>query len=254
MNKKIHLVFLFFTVLYSAFVSSHDKISLQTTNNPPFNMSLAGKTYSKEDGIQGAVTEVLQEVFKRAGVPYQMTLRTPWKRGYDKALTRKGYGVFSADLTEEQKPLFKWVGPLVRNEWVILVSGKSKVKISTIADLKKYKVGSLNGSAITRHLITNGIEPITVPTDTRNAVKLARGKIDAWAVGYLPGLYHSVSKGLPMPKREFILAARTMYLALNKETDDATVQKLQAALDAMKEDGSYKEAFNRNLSAMRLRN
>ena len=254
MKRKLQFLFLLISFLFSSAMIADDKIHIQTKNNPPFNMNEAGKSFSKESGIKGIATEVLQEVFKRAGVPYQMTLRTPWKRIYKKAISKKNYGVFTAAYTEERKDKFKWVGPLVENEWVAFIAEDSDIKINGIVDLNNYRVGSLNGNAVTRYLTSLGVKTKTVPLDTRNAVKLSKGAIDVWVVGFLPGLYHSQVKGLPKPKKALTLTSKQMYLALNINTSDDIVDKLQRALDQMKKDGTYQSIVDRNLQSLGLLN
>mgnify|MGYP002712677078 FL=1 len=51
-------------------------------------------------------------LFKRAGIPYTLTLRFPWSRLQQLAEKTPGFAVFSLSRTPEREPKYKWVGPL----------------------------------------------------------------------------------------------------------------------------------------------
>ena len=80
-----------------------------TEDYPPFNMQGEGGK------IVGLSTEVVEELFKRAGVEYKLTLM-PWKRAYEDTLGTPNTALYSTTRTPEREALFKWVGPLVNNQ------------------------------------------------------------------------------------------------------------------------------------------
>ena len=84
---------------------------LLTENMPPFNMSVSGTNYARDEGVTGISSDILRAVCGRAEVECQQILRFPWQRVYQQALDDAGYGVFCAARTAERESLFKWVGP-----------------------------------------------------------------------------------------------------------------------------------------------
>jgi polar amino acid transport system substrate-binding protein len=70
------------------------RMVLMTENFPPYNMAINGKNYAKEENLNGIAVDIIREMFKRAGIQYNMTLRFPWGRIYKLALENPGYGVF----------------------------------------------------------------------------------------------------------------------------------------------------------------
>ncbi|WAE53098.1 hypothetical protein [Stutzerimonas frequens] len=89
-----------------------ETINLLTQNFPPFSMADDGKNFAKEDAISGIDADVVAALFKRADVPYAMTLRFPWSRLQKLAEKTPGFAVFSLSRTPEREPKYKWVGPL----------------------------------------------------------------------------------------------------------------------------------------------
>ena len=87
-----------------------EKIELLTENFPPYNMAADGKNFARNENIRGIATDIIREMFQRAGVDYSMTLRFPWERIYKMALETPGYGVFVTARLAEREELFKWVG------------------------------------------------------------------------------------------------------------------------------------------------
>ncbi|BBQ54171.1 hypothetical protein WP2S18C03_32520 [Aeromonas veronii] len=78
-------------------------LNVMTEDYPPFNMQGEGGK------IVGLSTEVVEELFKRAGVEYKITLM-PWKRAYEDTLSTPNTALYSTTRTPERETLFKWVG------------------------------------------------------------------------------------------------------------------------------------------------
>ncbi|MBJ7548240.1 amino acid ABC transporter substrate-binding protein, partial [Pseudomonas sp. OA3] len=86
---------------------SHSRMVLMTENFPPFNMSVDGKNFSRDANITGSNTAVIREMFKRAGIPYHLSLRFPWDRMYNLVLEKDNYALFSVTLNDTRKPDFQ---------------------------------------------------------------------------------------------------------------------------------------------------
>ncbi|WP_281647439.1 ABC transporter substrate-binding protein [Parendozoicomonas sp. Alg238-R29] len=226
---------------------AQDKLVLLTENYPPFNMSVEDKNFARGNGIDGVSTDLVREMVERSGIPYSLTLRSPWSRIFDMAQKRPNYGLFSTTFTEERKPLFKWVGPLVANDWVIFKKAGSTIEITSLGDLKRYKVGGYKGDATSEFLKEKGINVIEAVTDKRNAEKLSGGHIDLWASSRYSAPYIADVAGVDEPVAAYTFRSVELYLALNKGTPDSVVSKLQDSLDGMKDDGTVAEIMDRYL-------
>ncbi|MFJ2714826.1 substrate-binding periplasmic protein [Pseudomonas sp. NPDC087346] len=220
---------------------------LLTENFPPYNMAKDGKNFAKDENIDGIAADIVREMFKRAGLTYSLTLRFPWERVYKQALENPGYGAFVMARLPDREKLFKWVGPIGPDDWIMLAKADSKITLETLNDARKYKIGAYKGDAIAETLNKQGLKPVVVLRDQDNAKKLVNGQIDLWATGDPAGRYLARQDGVTGLKTVLRFNSAELYLALNKEVSDETVKKLQAALDQMRKDGVVDEIMGRYL-------
>ncbi|TPG94255.1 ABC transporter substrate-binding protein [Pseudomonas caspiana] len=210
---------------------------LLTENFPPYNMAKNGKNFAQDENINGIAVDIVREIFKRAEVTYSLTLRFPWERIYKLALEKPGYGVFVMARLPDREKLFKWVGPIGPDDWIMLAKADSKITLETLDQARKYKIGAYKGDAIAETLAKQGLKPIIVLRDQDNAKKLVNGQIDLWATGDPAGRYLARQDGVTGLKTVLRFNSAELYLALNKDVPDETVAKLQAALDQLRKEG-----------------
>ncbi|MHC8358872.1 substrate-binding periplasmic protein [Pseudomonas sp. LS2P72] len=210
---------------------------LLTENFPPYNMAKNGKNFAQDENINGIAVDIVREMFKRAEVTYSLTLRFPWERIYKLALEKPGYGVFVMARLPDREKLFKWVGPIGPDDWIMLAKADSKISLESLEQARKYKIGAYKGDAIAETLAKQGLKPIVVLRDQDNAKKLVNGQIDLWATGDPAGRYLARQDGVTGLKTVLRFNSAELYLALNKDVPDDVVAKLQAALDQLRKEG-----------------
>ncbi len=220
---------------------------LLTENFPPYNMAKNGKNFAKEENIEGIAVDIVRETFKRAGISYNLTLRFPWERIYKLALEKPGYGVFVMARLPDREALFKWVGPIGPDDWVLLAKADSKIQLDDLEHARRYKIGAYKGDAIAETLEKQGLNPLVVLRDQDNAQKLMDGQIDLWATGDPAGRYLARQVGVTGLKTVLRFNSAELYLALNKNVPDEVVSRLQAALDQLRDEGVVVEIVNRYL-------
>ena len=225
-------------------ISPDYSMVLLTENFPPYNMAINGKNFAQEDNIDGIAVDIVREMYKRAGIKYSMTPRFPWERIYKLALEKPDYGVFVTARLPERESAFKWVGPIGPDDWVLLARGDSPIALKSLDEAKKYRVGAYKGDAMAEYLAEHGFEPALALRDQENAGKLQKGEIDLWASGDPAGRYLAKQVGVSGLKTVLRFNSDQLYLALNKETPDEVVQKLQAALDKMRAEGFVDDVLN----------
>ena len=218
-------------------LSPNEPLALLTENFPPYNMATNGKNFAQGENINGIAVDIVREMFKRAGIAYSLTLRFPWDRIYKLALEKPGYGVFVTARLPEREQLFKWVGPIGPDDWVMLARGDSDIRLDSLEQARQYRIGAYKGDAIAEYLSEKGIGHSTSLRDQENARKLMAGQIDLWATGDPAGRYLAKQEGIGGLKTVLRFDSAELYLALNRETPDELVTKLQAALDAMRAEG-----------------
>ena len=221
------------------------KVVLLTENFPPFNMAVDDKNFARDDGIDGISADIVREMFRRAGIGYSLSLRFPWDRLYRLTLDKPGYGLFSMTYTPERVPQFKWVGPLAVNDWVLMARGDSSIHLNSLEDAARYRIGGYKNDAISQHLVDRGLQVQLALRDNENVDKLASGQIDLWVTADPSGRYVAQREGLKEVKVVQRFHTAELFLALNKDTPDELVQKLQTAVDALRSEGLLKQIRER---------
>jgi polar amino acid transport system substrate-binding protein len=251
MFKRLLLVLVSASVLFAAGARAAQtpgtSLVLLTENFPPYNMAKNGKNFAQGENINGIAVDIVREMFKRAGINYSLTLRFPWERIYKLALEQPGYGVFVMARLPDREPLFKWVGPIGPDDWIMLARGDSKIALQSLEQARKYRIGAYKGDAIAETLAKQGLKPLVVLRDQDNARKLVGGQIDLWATGDPAGRYLARQEGVTGLKTVLRFHSAQLYLALNKDVPDETVARLQAALDQLREEGVVEEIMGRYL-------
>ncbi|QLL13860.1 substrate-binding periplasmic protein [Pseudomonas chlororaphis] len=251
MFKHLLLVLASASVLFTtnarAAQTPDTSLVLLTENFPPYNMARNGKNFAQGENINGIAVDIVREMFKRAGINYSLTLRFPWERIYNLALEQPGYGVFVMARLPDREQLFKWVGPIGPDDWIMLARDDSKIALQSLEQARKYRIGAYKGDAIAETLAKQGLKPQVVLKDQDNARKLVGGQIDLWATGDPAGRYLARQEGVTGLKTVLRFHSTQLYLALNKEVPDETVARLQAALDQLREEGVVEEIMGRYL-------
>lgn len=215
------------------------RMVLLTENFPPFNMSIDGKNFARDESITGTNTAVVREMFKRAGINYHLSLRFPWDRMYNLVLEKNNYALFSVTLTETRKPQFQWVGPLSSTRRVFVTTADSTLTLTTLKDALNYRIGSYRSASSGAFLERNGIPFLSSLRDQENINKLLDGRIDFWVTNDPVFRYYAEQQGVADLRVAFVAEAETyQYLALNPQTPKEVAQLLQRSLDEMNSDGT----------------
>lgn len=212
-----------------------ESFSIMTEEYPPFNYTDNGK-------LTGLSSEVMAELVKRLGIP-DNTKVLPWSRAYTLIQNKSGMILFSMTRTEQRESLFKWVGPVASNQWVLFAKKGSGIQINSLEDAKKVKkIGTYKDDAAELFLKEQGFTNTeSVVDDLFNVKKLAAGRIDLWIVGHLQGLYKAktVVGDTSAFEKVFDVKDTQLYIAFSKDTPDDVIAKWQAELDKLKVDGTY---------------
>jgi polar amino acid transport system substrate-binding protein len=210
-----------------------EPLVLLTENLPPLSMAANGGNFAKDAEVQGISSDTVRALCNKAQIECQLILRFPWDRLYKQALDNQGYGLFSTTRTPEREALFKWVGPIATSNWVLLAKTDSAITVDNLQQAGAYRIGGYRNDAIAQFLTERGITVHSSQQDWENLSKLEKDVIDLWATDEVVGRYMAKQSSLGSLKVVHRLNNADLYLALNKDTPDELVQKLQKALDDM---------------------
>jgi polar amino acid transport system substrate-binding protein len=193
--------------------------------------------YVADGRLQGASVELLRAMWRRMGVREQPIDVVPWARGYDWLLTRKNHVLFSMSRTPQREALFKWVGPIFTVRNVLLGLADAPVRISTLDDARRYRIGVINDDVLEKYLLEQGFARESlegVPDLELNFKKLDRGRVDL--IAHTQSTFDEYIRTHKLdPTRYrvyYVLMERKNYYAFSKEVPDELIQRFQTALDA----------------------
>ncbi len=223
-----------FLLLFLCAVSGRaQQLVLTTEDYPPFNMQAQG---SHE--IVGISTEKVREVMRRAREPFVIKL-FPWNRAFQMGRSEARTCVYSTTRTAEREALFKWVGPLVKNNWMIFARKNDNRNPRNLDELSPYTIGVYRSDAVADYLAGHGFKTEVANYDADNPRKLIHQRFDFWATGELLGMAILRQQGLSdeiIPLFQF--NQTEMYLACHLEMPQEKVDLFNRILKDMEKDGS----------------
>jgi polar amino acid transport system substrate-binding protein len=215
-------------------------LTLTTEDHPPFNI-----VDPKSQKVSGISTEKISEIMRRSKESFTIAPH-PWTKAFQLAQKEIDTCIFSTTRTPEREALFKWVGPLVKNNWYIFAKTTDPRRPKNLKELKFYSIGAYRGDAIAEYLIKNGYKTDLAKTDEDNPQKLLTNRFDFWASGELLGLAILKKKNLTDKIIPILLFNQTtMYLACNLHISNAKIDLYNNILQEMDRDGTNLAIENR---------
>ncbi|WP_062269103.1 substrate-binding periplasmic protein [Endozoicomonas arenosclerae] len=244
MSRK-NILSLLLGLMLSQSISAAD-FHLVTENFPPLNMTSNGTSYARNDRVSGFATDIMRNLFKENGYKVRFTLMSDWDKAYNTAVNETSTGVYSTFRTPEREEHFKWVGPLYEEDWVLLSTSDQEIQIDTLAELHNYKVGSFVFDGITDYLVEQGVKIEPAKNDAVNVVRLKLGEIQFWASSSLTAPYVAANFKVPV-KPVHTFNRSSLWLAMNKDTDQKVIDQLNKTLEKMRASGEIQnmiESYN----------
>jgi len=208
-----------------------------TEENPPFNIAQGGKP-------AGISTDILNEMIKRAGVEARFEI-LPWDSAYRRAQAEKDTCLYSTARLENRERLFRWIGPVATNKWVLVAKSDFSDTIMDDADARKYKIGAVKTDAKTEFLRSKAITNI-LESDSEAQIppklflkKEDPARIDLWVSGLYA--YKTVAEKARVTgvKTVYRVGEQQLFLACSPRTSDDAFKKLEVADQSMRKDGTW---------------
>jgi len=241
-----HIIIILTLFICSA-ASGSQKLMVLTEDWPPFN-------YKEDNSIVGISTDIVIAALNKAELAYTLHLY-PWKRAYQVTLDHSHTLLFTTSRTKQREQLFKWIGPLFSRKIVMYkLKTRNDIHINKLEDLKKYKLGILRGGSVEEYLQSRGFQSKIhyqcVAKEKQNILKLFANRIDM-----IPGSDMSMAfrlKNTPYKfsdlKNAFLLIDKGgYYIAINIDTPDDIVNRLQTAFDQLVHEGLRQKIIKKYL-------
>jgi len=207
-----------------------------TENLPPFN-------YAGADGkAAGQATEVVNSILSRLNQTAEIEI-LPWTEGYSLARAGPRVALYSTGRTDERENLFRWVGPVASSEYTLYARNGSGLQINSLEAAKKGgRIGVVKDDARHQFLRENRFDNITTcGSDAECLRDLITGTTDLWLGSSENAADTARKEGIDPSVYTALYPVRTvsLYIAFSNDTPDSLITSWQAALDAMKGDGTF---------------
>jgi polar amino acid transport system substrate-binding protein len=211
-------------------------LTYYTEQLPPYN-------YMENGTLKGISVDLLEAITEEMGkkVTREEINLVPWTEGYQAALTRNNTVLFVTARTPEREQLFKWVGPVYSDRYVLFAKRDSGITIESPEDLKEYRIGVIADDVAAQQLLNIGVNQSQIIPESNvsaNIAGLENGEIDLWACPEDAGRYFTkeVTGNYYSYTVVYQLDNQDLYYAFSKDTPDSVIQSFQRALDAVKQE------------------
>lgn len=198
----------------------------------PFN-------YQENGEVKGSATEVAKEAFKRAKLKATFTV-WPWARAYKAALEKPKHFVYSTSRTEEREKLFKWVGPIVKDE--VHLASLQSAHFEPHPDFKTFKsyaVAGQYGDAPIEFLQRHGFKITIYREEDERMQAFRKGRIPLDIVTTGSQKSYEAKWNVKYKKLAYLYAT-DYWLAFHPSTPESVITALNNALESMRKDGTIK--------------
>jgi polar amino acid transport system substrate-binding protein len=212
-----------------------------------YTADLAPWTIPANKAKPGFAYEVMSEMAKRSGLKVDMEI-VPWRRGQQEIQDAPNTMGFHLFRTPDREAKYAWHFGILESSVLFVSTGKP---VNSIEEAKRLsRVVVLAGTPQETDMKNAGATNVDVVDKVEAAVRmLDSGRVDAFFTVAERALFAWAEAGLPHDKLVLGKPQRTdqLYVASNKQMPAGSIEKLKAAFDAMKADGTvaaiYKKYF-----------
>ena len=165
-----------------------ENVQLLIQEYAPFTHTKANKE------IGGFLSDKIQEIMKRSGETSSIQ-STSLARALSATQNNADTCMIGLRRTPDRENSFAWVGPLVKDEWVLYGKKTNSRKLSSFEDAKTYRIGSYKNAATGLQLAEQGYKIEFASEDDDNPRLLANERIDYWVVSRLHGMVMAQQQG-----------------------------------------------------------
>ena len=206
-----------------------------TEEAPPSN-------FTREGALTGSSTEVVREILRRLEQPDNIQV-LPWARSYKRLQNEPHVALFTTTRTPEREDQFQWVGPLFTVHFGFYARQGHGLQISSMEDAKAVgSIATYKDDVREQLLASMGFTNLDSSKSlASNLKKLMTGRVDLGLFTNMGISDLARQQGVDPSELELVLPFRSYqcYIAISRQTPKAVVERWQATLDAMVQDGSF---------------
>ena len=193
--------------------------------------------------VRGISSDLLRAACSEAKLECAINF-VPWERAYRTVRGTPNTVLYTTARKPSREKEFLWVGPILpRTTWIYGRSGLEN-SVHTIKDLAKLRVGVVRGEAAHQDLQAAGVPEsafLVQPSNADVLKMLSRSMLDVMVETEVGMEWNLRMGGLPPNAVVKLLKLSddgSYYFALNLASDPALVERLQTAVDLLRNNGS----------------
>ncbi len=204
-------------------------------------------SYLKGDRVAGTATEVVRKTLQTAGLSNFQIRIYPWARAYDMALNEPDVLIYLIARTPARESQFKWVGEIMKIQYHLYrLRERTDVAVKTLVDAQKYTIGVMRDDVRQQYLQSKGFKRLVVSAQAiDNFKKLIGHQVDLIPLVEDDTTIFCAQVHFDCTALTRVLtleeASTGLYMAFSSSTADETVQKIRAAFDKLKADGTVRK-------------
>ena len=211
-------------------------LTLTTEDYAPF-------TFMEGETVVGIGGDQVHEIMARAGVSYEIQM-FPWARAFRLAASQADTCVFTTARTPEREERFRWVGPLYVSRAVVAVDADSGITVESPDDLASLRIGTQIDDFTIELLSELGVTDIDLASTIDTSIeKLHAGRLDA--VSTTAENFAAIAEAGENLVEVFTLQEIHLSIACNPSVSEETIDRMQNALDEIRESGLQSEIIAR---------
>lgn len=198
--------------------------------------------FVQDNKVAGPATAVVEATLHEAGLDYQLALY-PWARAYDLAQQQPNVLIYLIARTPERESSFKWAAKVVDYEaYLYKLKAREDVQVQQLEDAKRYLIGVVRDDMRQQYLQNRGFTKLSVAAqNSDNMRRLFNRQIELLPLveGDARRLSREVGGDIADLQRTARLDDLTvgLYLAYSTSTEDAIVERTQAAFERLRLNG-----------------
>ncbi|WP_018231554.1 substrate-binding periplasmic protein [Thioalkalivibrio thiocyanodenitrificans] len=200
--------------------------------------------FTQDGVVTGLAVDILVRMWERLGVDKTAAdiQSLPWARGYRMALDQPDTCLFSTTVTDTRREQFQFIEPILDANVSVIAARSHNLKADSVRDLEPYSIGVVREDIGDQLLQEGGFSGIYVRTDSaRILMRMLQGqRFDGAAYNIRVADWTMLQEGIDPELYEPVLTLQEGHMgyACHRDIDAALIAQLQAALDALIEDGT----------------
>lgn len=200
--------------------------------------------FTQDGVVTGLAVDILVRMWERLGVDKSAAdiQSLPWARGYRMALDQPDTCLFSTTVTDTRREQFQFIEPILDANVSVIAARSRNLEAGSVRDLEPYSIGVVREDIGDQLLQEDGFAGTYVRTDSaRILMRMLHGqRFDGAAYNIRVADWTMLQEGIDPELYEPVLTLQEGHMgyACHRDIDAALIAQLQAALDALIEDGT----------------